>query len=166
VQEALAAKYGKFDWITSVQESAIYLNHELIALRKLDLAEVERTAAEALRQLPHIFRVYTGIQLTAGQVADDAVGHAAINGYNPRRGADLEVLTDPYWIFGTVRATHGLPFDYDTHVPVIFLGTGIRAGEYDGTIAPNDIAPTLATILRVETPSGAFGRVLTEMFAQ
>ena len=166
VQEALAAKYGKFDWITSVQESAIYLNHELIAFRKLDLGEVERTAAEALRQVPHIFRVFTGIQLTEGQVADDAVGRAAINGYNPRRGADLEVLTDPYWIFGTVRTTHGLPFDYDTHVPVIFLGTGIRAGEYDGTIAPSDIAPTLATILRVETPSGAFGRVLTEMFAQ
>jgi hypothetical protein len=69
-------------------------------------------------------------------------------------------------MFDTGGTTHGLPFGYDTHVPVIFMGTGIRAGEYDGSIAPNDIAPTLATILRVETPSGAFGRVLTEMFAQ
>src|SRR5208283_5320149 len=166
VQEALSAKYGKFDWITAVEESALCLNRELIAARKLDLGEVERIAAEALREVPHIFRVYTGVQLTAGQVADDPVGRAAINVYNQRRGADLEVVTDPYWIFGAVRTTHGLPFGYDTHVPVIFLGPGIRAGEYDGNIAPNDIAPTLATILRVETPSGAFGRVLTEMFAQ
>jgi hypothetical protein len=166
VQEALSAKYGKFDWITAVEESALCLNRELIAAQKLDLAEVERTAAEALRRVPHIFRVYTGVQLTAGQVADDPVGRAAMNGYNQRRGADLEVVTDPYWIFGAVRTTHGLPFGYDTHVPVIFLGPGIRAGEYDSNIAPNDIAPTLATILRVETPSGSFGRVLMEMFAQ
>lgn len=166
MQDALVAKYGQFDWITSVQESAVYLNRELIDVRKLHLAEVERTAAEALRAVPHVFRVYTGVQLMAGEVADDPVGRAAINGYNQHRGADLEVLTDPYWMFDTGGTTHGLPFGYDTHVPVIFMGTGIRAGEYDGSIAPNDIAPTLATILRVETPSGAFGRVLTEMFAQ
>ncbi len=166
VQETLSKKYGAFDWITASLESVIYLNRELIAVRKLDLAEVERTAAEALRELPHVFRVYTGAQLATGQALEDPVGRMAMNGYFPRRGADLEVLTDPYWIIGSTGTTHGLPFGYDTHVPVIFLGPGIRAGEYDNNIAPNDIAPTLATILRVETPSGSFGRVLVEMFAQ
>jgi hypothetical protein len=89
-----------------------------------------------------------------------------INGYNQRRGADLEVLLDPFWIYGDIATTHGLPFGYDTHGPVIFPGSGIRAGECDNNIVPNDIAPTLATILRVEPPSGSFGRVLVEMFAQ
>ena len=166
VQDALSKKYGKFDWITATVESVIYLNRELVAVRKLDLAEVERTAAEALAEVPHVFRVYTGAQLTGGQALEDSVGRMAMNGYFPRRGADLEVLTDPYWIFGGAGTTHGLPFGYDTHVPVIFLGPGIRAGEYDNNITPNDIAPTLATILRVETPSGSFGRVLVEMFTQ
>ena len=166
VQEALDAKYGKFDWITADEETVVYLNRELIAARKLDLAEVELTAAEALRKVPHVFRVYMGVQLTGGQALEDSVGRMAMNGYFPRRGADLEVLTDPYWIIGSAGTTHGLPFGYDTHVPVIFLGPGIRAGEYDNTITPNDIAPTLATILRVETPSSSVGRVLAEMFAQ
>ena len=166
VQEALSKKYGQFDWITSALESMVYLNRELIAVRKLDLAEVERTAAEALAEVPHVFRVYTGAQLAGGQALEDSLGRMAMNGYFPRRGADLEVLTDPYWIFGDRGTTHGLPFGYDTHVPVVFMGPGIRAGEYDNNIAPNDIAPTLATILRVETPSGSFGRVLVEMFAQ
>ncbi|MGB7763199.1 MAG: alkaline phosphatase family protein [Bryobacteraceae bacterium] len=166
VQETLGKKYGQFDWVTATLESVVYLNHELIAFKKLDLAEVERTAAEALREVPHVFRVYTGVQLADGQAMQDSVGHMAINGYFPRRGADLEVLTDPYWIIGGKGTTHGLPFGYDTHVPVIFLGSGIRAGEYDNNITPNDIAPTLSTILRVETPSGSFGRVLVEMFAQ
>ncbi len=166
VQDALSRKYGQFDWTSATLESVVYLNHELIAVRKLDLAEVERTAAGALREVPHVFRVYTGVELATGQALEDSVGRMAMNGYFPRRGADLEVLTDPYWIIGSTTTTHSLPFGYDTHVPVIFLGPGIRAGEYDNNIAPNDIAPTLATILRVETPSGSFGRVLAEMFAQ
>ncbi len=166
VQATLNAKYGNSDWITASLESVIYLNRESIAARKLDLAEVESTAAEALRQVPHVFRVYTGAQLAQGQALEDSVGRMAMNGYFPRRGADLEVLTDPYWMFSSGGTTHGLPFGYDTHVPVIFLGPGIRAGEYDNNITPNDIAPTLATILHVETPCGSFGRVLVEMFAQ
>ena len=58
---------------------------------------------------------------------------------------------------------HASPYSYDTHVPVIFMGTGVRAGQYDGAIAVNDIAPTLATMLEIETPSGSVGRVLTEI---
>jgi len=166
VEETLSKKYGKFDWITATLEGVVYLNHELIAVKKLDLAEVERTAAEALREVPHVFRVYTGVQLAEGHAMEESVGRMAMNGYFPRRGADLEVLTDPYWIIGSKGTTHGLPFGYDTHVPVIFLGPGIRAGDYDNNITPNDIAPTLATILRVETPSGSVGRVLVEMFGQ
>jgi arylsulfatase A-like enzyme len=78
----------------------------------------------------------------------------------------VEVLLDPYWIFPQTGATHSAPFGYDTHVPVIFMGPGIRAGRYDQAIAVNDIAPTLATMLDLETPSGSVGRVLTEMLGQ
>jgi hypothetical protein len=44
------------------------------------------------------------------------------------------------------------------------MGAGIRAGHYYGAIAVNDIAPTLAAILEIETPSGSVGRVLSETF--
>jgi arylsulfatase A-like enzyme len=49
-------------------------------------------------------------------------------------------------------------------VPIIFLGSGIKPGRYDRAVAVNDIAPTLATMLDVQTPSGSAGRVLDEMF--
>jgi arylsulfatase A-like enzyme len=49
------------------------------------------------------------------------------------------------------------------HVPVVFLGAQVRPGKYNGNVAVNDIAPTLATILEIETPSGSIGRVLDEM---
>ena len=61
-------------------------------------------------------------------------------------------------------ATHGSPFGYDSHVPVIFLGPGIKAGHYYQKIMVNDIAPTLAAIAGVAQPGGSVGRVLQEMW--
>jgi hypothetical protein len=164
VQKALRAKYGVFDWITSNLESGLYLNWDLIRLRKLDPTEVRRTAAEALQQLPHVDRVFTRDDLVHGAVLEDPVSRRVMHGYYAARGPDLEVILEPYWLWGASGTSHSTPFDYDTHVPVIFLGAGIRAGRYNGPARPNDIAPTLATILDVETPSGSVGRVLAEMF--
>lgn len=164
-EEALTKKYGEGKWIISSSEHSLYFNRELIAAKKLDPAEVDRTAAQALQRLPHVFRVYTRDQLANGAVQQDAVSRRVMNGFYARRSGDVEVLLEPYWIFTQSGATHGTAFDYDTHVPVIFMGSGIRPGRYYQPVTVNDIAPTLAAILEVETPSGAVGRVLSEIFA-
>jgi hypothetical protein len=72
-------------------------------------------------------------------------------------------VTDPYYLFTATGTTHGSPYEYDTHVPVVFLGAGVRAGSYPGSIGVQDIAPTLSTLLAIQAPSGNMGRVLTEM---
>ncbi len=53
-------------------------------------------------------------------------------------------------------------YSYDTHVPILLMGPGIKPGKYHQPAAVNDIAPTLATLLEVETPAGSMGRVLVE----
>jgi hypothetical protein len=164
VQEALVKKYGEGQWISGDLEHALYLNLPLLAQKNLDPAEVTRVAAQAAFAIPHVFRVYTREQLKSGAVLGDQVGRRVMNGFNERRGADVDVLLEPYWIFASTDATtHSTTFSYDAHVPVIFMGPGIRAGRYDGLIAVTDIAPTLASMLDIETPSGSVGRVLTEM---
>jgi hypothetical protein len=70
----------------------------------------------------------------------------------------------PNYLFDATGTSHGTPYGYDTHVPVIFLGSGIKPGKYPGQIAVNDIAPTLASILNVDQPGGSIGRVLSEIF--
>jgi hypothetical protein len=163
VLAALVSKYGDGAWITSTADAGIYLNLDLIAKKNLDRAEVNRTAAAAALDVPHVFRVYTREQLMAGAVMDDQVGRRVMNGYYARRGPDMEILLEPYWVPYRTGTGHGTTFDYDTHVPVIFMGPGVRARQYDANIAVTDIAPTLATMLEVETPSGSAGRVLVEM---
>jgi arylsulfatase A-like enzyme len=81
------------------------------------------------------------------------------------RTGDLELLLEPYWMFAARATTHGSMFGYDVHVPVICMGPGIRPGTCRRDITVNDVAPTLAEILGVETPCGAAGRVLDEVLA-
>jgi arylsulfatase A-like enzyme len=73
---------------------------------------------------------------------------------------------EPYFIFGTSATTHGSPYNYDAHVPLILMGSAIKPGRYHAAAAVNDIAPTVATLLDVEIPAGSMGRVLTEALAQ
>jgi hypothetical protein len=164
LQAALVNKYGEGNWIVSNSEHSVYLNLDLIAQKNLAREDVDRVAAAAAYTLPHVFRVYTREQLMTGGAMEDQVARRVTNGFFPRRSADVEVLLDPYWIYSQSGATHGTTFSYDAHVPVIFMGAGIKPGRYDNAVMVNDIAPTLATILDVETPAGSVGRVLTEMF--
>lgn len=162
IEKVLSAKYGDGRWVADISEG-ITLNMDTITAHKADLAEAERIAAEAVRALPHIFRVYTRTQLLNGWIANDPVDIRVRNGFNAARSASLTVIGDPYYMGGTSGATHGTPFDYDTHVPILFLGSQIKPGRYHKNVAVNDIASTLATLLDIETPSGAVGRVLDEM---
>ena len=166
IQTALERKYGPGKWVAGSFESATYLNSELIEERKLDHAAVDRTAAEGLAALPHVMTVYTREQLMNGAFREDPTGMRVANGFYASRSGDIFVVLEPYWLFGggNKGTTHGTTFDYDTHVPVIFMGGGIKPGKYYGSIAVNDIAPTLAAMLNLETPSGSVGRILSEMF--
>jgi predicted AlkP superfamily pyrophosphatase or phosphodiesterase len=162
ITAALSQRWGEGKWLISGDD---YLNLDLIAARHLDRSEVERVAAEAIRSEPHIARVYTRTQLQSGSVTGDPIGRAFTLDFFAPRSPDLFILPEPYWIFSTTTtgSTHGTPYWYDAHVPVIFMGPGIKPGSYTERIAPNDIAPTLSHILGVEMPNGSSGRILTEI---
>ena len=164
VEKALNEKFGAGQWISFSADGVIYFSPDPIPGKKLDMAEVQKVAADTIRAQPHIARVYTRSQLAAGALGLDPVDTRVRNGFNAARGPDVFTVTDPYYMFSATGTTHGSPYGYDTHVPVIFLGSArIRAGSYAGTIGVEDIAPTLATLLGVEIPSGNMGHVLTEI---
>jgi hypothetical protein len=166
VQRALADKYGEAKWVLSESSGNITLNREPIVEKKLNEAEVERTAAAAVERLPHIYRVYTREQLLAGIPASDPVSRCVVNGFYPSRSADVIAVGDAFAPESSGGTSHGSPWGYDLHVPLIFLGPGIKPGRYDEAATPYDIASTLATMLNVETPSGSIGRVLTEVLVK
>ncbi|HWX53491.1 MAG TPA: alkaline phosphatase family protein [Verrucomicrobiae bacterium] len=162
---AIAARFGDGNWLVFDNSGFIYLNYDTIKKNNADPAEVRRVAAEAARLLPHIARVYTRDQLLRGEGAasGDFQGRAVQFGFYGPRSGDLFLLPEPYYMFAAAGTTHALPYSYDSHVPLIFYGAGIRAGIHSRPVTMNDAAPTLAEILQVETPSGASGRILAEV---
>jgi hypothetical protein len=166
MEQALNERFGQAKWIADSTDSAVYFNPPSVTGKAIDRSAIEDVAADVLRAFPHVFRVYTRTQLLNGRLLTDTVGIRVQNGFHAVRSPDLMIISDPYWIpGGPTGTTHGAPFSYDNHVPLIFLGPGIRPGRYNRSVIVNDIAPTLARLLDIETPSGSIGRILDEMLA-
>jgi hypothetical protein len=162
IQQALAARFGEGQWLMATAGSSPYLNYDLIARLELDPSEVRRVAAAAAARVPHVARVYTRDQLLRGEVPDDRIGSRVLRSFNAQRSGDLEIILEPYWMRQATGTTHGTPYSYDAHIPLILMGNRIGRGEYADHVALNDLAPTLATLTGVEIPAGSSGRVLTE----
>ena len=90
-------------------------------------------------------------------------------GLHPRRSGDLLFLLDAGWhpddaLFKTGGTTHGSPYAYDTHVPLLWYGWRVPQGENHRPVSITDITPTLAAMLRIMEPSGNTGKVIEEIF--
>jgi len=123
-------------------------------------AAVLASLVKNVEEIPGVVRVLRTDQLSENS-RDPLVRSAALSFVAGRNG-DLMVVPKEYW-FMSPRAvngtTHGSPYEYDTHVPVIFFGGGIKAGRSKASVTPADIAPTLADLAGVKLPM-AEGRAL------
>ena len=166
--KALAARFGEGKWVQAFVNDQLYLDQKLIADRKADPAEAERIAGEAALDTRGVVDFFTRTQIVGGLMPATQMARRVVNGFNRKRSGDVWVITKPFSFFveGGLPTTHGSPYSYDTHVPVIFFGAGVRAGRYDVECAPSDIAPTFAALLGVEQPSNRVGRVLVEAIAE
>jgi hypothetical protein len=162
--KALEARFGDGKWIQGFVNDQIYLDQKLIAEKKVNPAEAERIAGEAALEAPGVAGYITRTQIVEGRLPSGPIARRVANGFNRQRSGDVCVITRPFTFFAeeSLATTHGSPYNYDTHVPVILSGAGIRAGRYHVECTPSDLAPTLSAILRVEMPSNRVGRVLVE----
>ena len=152
-------------WVVNYSVPHLYLNHALVRKHRLNPAKVAGRAAEALLELPGLAAVFTRAELTGCRPGPELPGKVCLS-YHPERGGDLYLVFKRYWmneLSAIPKATtHGSPYDYDTHVPLILSGRPFRAGTYEAPVSPADLPVTLAAALGIRTPSLATGRVLTE----
>ena len=163
VETAVAGALGPGKYVASMEYTDFYFAPGVY--EKLQAHPAAMNAAiDALRATPGIWRVYRSEELLHRPATDDAVTRAAMASYFHGRSGDLILVPKPYWILSTSAATHGTAHAYDTRVPVILAGAGIKPGEYLTPASPADIAPTLAFLAGVLMPRPD-GRVLTEALA-
>jgi hypothetical protein len=99
------------------------------------------------------------------------LSRAILNNYNHRRSGDIYVVFEPHRFINDldgllVAVVHGSPWRYDTFVPIIFAGNGLKPANAYRRVNTIDVAPTLAAWLGAMPPSGTDGRVLPEVADQ
>lgn len=156
IDEVLARELGGGPYRTRVIYNDIYFNDGVYAMLAANPAAMAAVLAR-VRNIEGVWRVYRKEELS---VADPMTRAAALSHYDGRSG-DLKMLGRAYWITSSSTTTHGTGHRYDTHVPVLLFGQGIRAGHYLQPASPLDLAPTLAFLTGV-TLADATGRVLSE----
>jgi predicted AlkP superfamily pyrophosphatase or phosphodiesterase len=145
----------------------LYLDPEQIEKAGLNLDEVREVLAEALTLEPGIHIAATRQMLASWP--DRKLFEQIRNNYHPVRAGDIYIVQEPYWFNfdkGPVTGMHGSPWNYDTHVPLIFSGPGIPAGITYRLVQPADVAPTLAALLDMSPPASSQGAVLPEVFGK
>ena len=146
----------------------VYLDQELIAAKGLDLADIQRTVADLLVQRPEVFSAYAAVDIGSGRLPDSPLATLAAANYLPQRSGDVHVVFGSQEFIAdfdglTVAATHGSPWHYDRHVPVVFAGSDLKSARVSRAVTPYDIAATLSNRLNIEAPSGSIGEVLPEV---
>ena len=153
------------DYMLDIINGNVYLNYDALKRDNVKLDEIADIVAAKALTIPGIARSFTRAQLLRGAASiTDPIERRVVHGFYPSRSGDVVLTLDPFRYMETTIATHGTPYSYDTHVPTIIMGQGVKAGRYFQPASPADIAPTLAALLGVTAPSNATGRVLAESF--
>ena len=171
-ERALRARFGaprrpgwvaRPDWVMHQAWPALYLNLPGLEDKNISIEEAERIAKEAVERVPGVERAFTRSELL--RQGKNAAHSRAERSFHPVRSGNIFYELSPYLLPEPQPAgtTHGSPWTYDTHVPLLWFGLGIRPGTHSGAVSIADIAPTLALLLGIEAPAGSEGRVLREM---
>ena len=156
IDEILVRELGGGPYRTRVIYNDVYFN-EGVYLRLKEQPKAMEAVLDVIRRTEGVWRVYRKEELSAG---DPLTRPSALSHYEGRSG-DVKMLGRAYWITSSSTTTHGTGHRYDTRVPVLLYGYGIKRGEYLEPAAPTDLAPTLAFLSNITLPDAA-GRVLSE----
>ena len=161
---ALDAAYGPLApgelWLTR-DNLAYHLRPAALAAKKVSAHDAAIVLKDAFLALPTIAEAYTRDELLAAPPEGNSVLAMARRSYHDRRGRDLLLITKPYhFLARNSGSTHGLPYEYDTHVPIVWFGAGVPQSVRPEAIGVEDIAPTLSALLGLPAPPLAQGRRL------
>ena len=150
-----AASYIKFDYPDA------WLDQDAFAAAHLKEQDAETAVGEAMKQAG-LRDYFTKSQLAEGAVPDTEVGKKFLHSYTPEGGWYVMGVPEIYTVGSSKGTDHASPYTYDTHVPLAFYGLPFRPGTYRTHSEPVDLAVTLASLLGINAPTHAVGRVLTE----
>lgn len=159
----LKYRYGTTDLVKNMSNNQVFLDHKVVNNLDMDLKEVQEEIAMELLGYDDIDKVFTAHQMWQNEYVE-GIPYILQNGWHQKRSGDVLFVQKPgFASYGGTGSTHGSPMVYDTHVPLIFYGNGIKKGETAVRTEIPDIAPTLSVLLGTAFPNGTTGKPITEV---
>jgi hypothetical protein len=163
LNEKIKAKFGIDNAIVSTYNYELTLNHGRIDSARGDEWAIRQLIIDSLKKNPGISNVFNLNEVMTVPL-NKTIREMIANGYYPARSGDIQLILKPGYIEGgATGTTHGSPFAYDAHIPLLWYGWGIKKGKLNRETYMTDIAPTVAALLNVQMPSGSVGKVITEV---
>jgi len=156
----VTSKYQAIGLIESITNEQVFLNRSKIKELGLDLGDVQEDIVNELINYDHVDKVYSAYSMNNASFTT-GIEQLLQNGFNQKRSGDVLFVSDPGYIsYSKTGSTHGSAFSYDTHVPLLFFGKGIKHGQTLQKTEITDIAPTISALLNISFPNGCIGRPL------
>lgn len=164
VNDYLFKTYNKKNLALHFLNQQIYFDYTLIMDSGINLNEIiNKTASYIKNNIDGVENTYTSYDFKTENPNDNAF-RLFKNGYYVKRCGDVFVNFKPHWIEDRVKgAEHGGTYDYDTHIPLIWYGFGIKKGETSEPLEIVDVAPTLSVLLNVSNTNGCIGKPIKEI---
>jgi len=151
------------DLVLNYSNFNLFFDKDKIKAKGLLLDSVSKAFSDYLMTQEQVKRVYTESDILA-DTGNDYYLDCIAKGYDATQDGDLVILEKPGYIeYGSTGTSHGTPYSYDTHVPLLFYGWNIKAGETHDRKVITEIAPTIAQKIKIAFPNGTEAQVLTEI---
>lgn len=167
LNELIRQKYNISKAILSGMNYQINFDITKISAANVDFTAIKKTATDYLEKQPGV-NYAVDLDRIGEAPIPEPIKKMIINGYNHKRSGQVEVIFDPGWLesYAHTGTTHGTWNPYDTHIPLIFMGWDIHPGASAARVEMTDIAPTLATLLHIQTPNGNIGTPILDLLVR
>ena len=159
----LTAKGLSSKLISAITEYNIYFNHHIMDSLQVSQDKLTSVIINYLEQKSNILQV---VELRKAAIAPipQSIRERIVNGFNSQRSGDLMFITKSGVVGGGNTGTgHGVFYNYDAHIPLLFYGKGIKKGQVNNVNYMTDIAPTITTLLGIQMQSGSIGKPILEV---
>lgn len=162
--EAFGIETFGSDVILNCSNQNIFFDKDVLASKGIALTDAKNKVRDFVMKESWVMRVYTEEEIL-GSTGSDPYLQMIANGYDPKQNGELVILETPGTLGDhTTGTTHGSVFSYDTHVPVIFFGKGVRAGKSHEKCVITEIAPTVAQLIGISLPNATQAEILEALF--
>lgn len=161
LNHVLAKEYPEVgDIVKTVMNYQVFFNRDVIKSKQLDFDNIKQTVINQLKEDTSVLYACDMAKASTESIPEE-VKFRIINGYNRERSGDVVIILKPnFYAHGMKGTDHGAWNSYDTHIPLVFMGWGIKHGATTKQTFMTDIAPTIAAMLHVQAPNGCVGKAI------